>query len=59
MSSNKEDFTCPDCGMSAKELDRLGRHKPNCPNPAKAKALLKSLFGDTFPIADSDDLILR
>lgn len=52
------DFTCPDCGMSAQELDKVGRHKEGCPNPAKAKELLKALFGDLFPIADSDDLIL-
>lgn len=57
-SSDADDFDCPDCGMSAMEIDRVGCHKEGCPNPTKAKALLKTLFGDLLPIAESDDLIL-
>lgn len=55
MHSDEECFTCPDCGMSEAELDKLGHHKPGCPNPAKATALLKSLFGNLIPIIDPSD----
>ena len=48
---NDAGFTCPDCNATEKELEKEG-HKPNCPNPGKAKLLLKSLFGNCIPITD-------
>lgn len=43
--------SCPDCKASEKELDTTG-HKPGCPNPEKAKKLLRSLFGNLIQIID-------
>ena len=45
--------------MSEDELDKAGRHKDGCPNPAKAKALLKSLFGDLLPIINDDPFTVQ